>query len=289
MGTPQQALRLLEELTRLRFPDDLFKRIHPFDHPLQTFQRYCVGKRSFLANSSSHALCERMVIIVGQAREVNSRDLDRVAWQRMVADALQQHPRLGDGNQLAGNNILGSGRYRRLESHHQYFIAQQIAGLVPVALDTGHSMSRVARWQIRNTLWRWTVDGVDADGMVQIDAAKRNPGLLPMTKLAYEAIATRSSSADLKRIHEHVVPREVIACHLLERDARTAEEVLAVLRCHCFAAVVTKQEERCFAMHGVKDSMPAGWRWGDDCWARYKQAGLYDELIWPADWPHDLR
>jgi hypothetical protein len=165
-----------------------------------------------------------------------------------------------------------------LSEQHQRFLAEQIAKLVEIAIDRRHPMRWVAEWQIRNTLWRWTVDGVASNGTVVVDAAKADVMMWPITRRAQAAVADR--------IHEHVVPRVVITRHLIEQRMMNVDEIATTLRRHCLAVVVTKADDDELNRHRLRQSMPNGWRWGDDPWVRYRAADLYDTLAWPDDWSH---
>jgi hypothetical protein len=265
MWTPSDALELLDDLSELAFPDHLFQRIHPKGHSMARYRGYCEGlQKRFTRASSSQLLCERMHLIVTYVRTSLSPPVSAATWLSVVDDAVKQ----------AGN---GSRGYRRLSEQHQPFLAEQIAKLVEVAIDRRHPMRWVAEWQIRNTLWRWTVDGVSSNGTVVVDAAKADVTMWPITRRA------QATAAD--RIHEHVVPRVVITRHLIEQRMMDVDEIVTALRRHCLAAVVTEADDDELNRHRLRESMPDGWRWGDDPWARYRAANLYDTLIWPDDWP----
>jgi hypothetical protein len=267
MWTPSDALKLIDELSEVQFPPDLFEHIHPKKHSMGRYRKYCESRQKrFTRASSSQVLCERMHLIIEYARTSMSAPVGAATWLSVVADAVK---RAGDGCR----------RYGRLSEQHQRFLAEQIAKLVEVAIDCRHPMRWVAEWQIRNTLWRWTVDGVSSNGAVVVDAAKADVTMCPITPQAQTAVADRT--------HEHVVPRMVITHHLLEQRMTNLDEIMAALRRHCLAAVITKDDNRELNRRGLRQSMPDGWRWGDDPWARYRAANLYDALIWPGDWPRD--
>ena len=145
-----------------------------------------------------------------------------------------------------------------MSEQHQRFLAEQIAKLFEVAIDRRHPMRWVAEWQIRNTLWRSTVDGVSSNGIVVVDAAKADVTMWPITR--------RAQAAGANRFHEHVVPRVVITRHLVEQRMMDVYEIATALRRHCLAAVVTEADDE-LNRHRLRKSMPDGWRWGDDPWA----------------------
>jgi len=292
MWTPKKALELLDALSALGSPEALFKDVHPMGHGVASYRRYCERRRRFNSGSESLVLCDCLQLIVDEARR---REVGRVLaeeWDTVVAVAIRRHP-----GPLAAQRAKAGQRgsqvteahaerldapYGRLDDRHQRFIAAQVAELLVVASEPSNAMNRVARWQVRNTLWRWTVDAVDTEGVVRIDGARSSRDLWPITRKA------QSAAPGAKLVHEHVVPRGVIASQLLASELRSMDAVFHALRRHCLAAVVTKDEDNLLNERGFKQAMPDGWTWGDDPWARYRVTGLYDELIWPQDWPTDL-
>lgn len=266
MWAPSDASRLLDALSELAFPDHLFRRLHERGHSLATYRDYCERRRRFTRDSSNQLLCERMHRILTRAHTQLPRPVSAETWSWMVEDVLKQ----------ADNRRPG---YQRLNELHQRFLAEQVAKLVEVAIDRQHPMRWVAEWQIRNTLWRWTVDGVSSNGTVVVDAAKADVTMWPVT--------LRAQAADAVCIHEHVVPRVVITRHLIEQRIVNVDEIAIALNVHCLAAVVTKSDDEELNSYHLRESMPDGWQWGDDPWARYRVAKLYDTLVWPDDWPRD--
>ncbi|MCA9678720.1 MAG: hypothetical protein KC464_27070 [Myxococcales bacterium] len=280
MWTPQQALALLASLDGLRFPEELFREIHPSGHSMKRFRNYCRGTQRFNRSSSSHGLCGRIERLADLARLEDASTLDVAKWRSLVASALAACSVAARTSTAEAADAPKSIAYRRLGGQHQRFIAEQIFQLAVVARDGTNAMRQVARWQIKNTLWRWTVDGVDATGLVCIDAAKRTPGLLPATRQAHEAMC----SAHPRVVHEHVVPRSLLTDYVLKHERMTAEAICEFLRHHCLSAVVTREQDGVLNARGLREKMPDGWCWGGDPWVRYREVGLFDELLWPEDW-----
>jgi hypothetical protein len=293
MLSPRNAIELVDALRALGFPDHLFRTIHPMGHSMSRYRAYCEAKERFTRVSSSNVLCAHLKAVLDGAMRLAPLRPMEAQWQSLVEGALSRDEMVlqtardtSPGGATActpapAGNRTQTRTHRRLEAEHEAFIAAQIAALIRTAANPTHSMTLVARWQIRNTLWRWTVDGVDASGFVQIDMAKRVHGLLPMTRDASNACPS------IKRVHEHVVPRGLLATYLIERQETNRDRIIEFLRRYCLAAIVTKAEDdllRSFP-YRLGQRMPDGWNWGDDPWARYKTAGLFERLLWPDDWP----
>ncbi len=87
---------------------------------------------------------------------------------------------------------------------------------------------------------------------------------------------------------EHVVPRVVVVgeCHdMLERGEPDAA-IAAFIREHVKVVLVSKEE--CERMDrrdqlGLRQAMPAGWKFGDDVFARLAAAGIEWDPVVPLD------
>ncbi|WP_434042997.1 MULTISPECIES: hypothetical protein [Sorangium] len=175
-------------------------------------------------------------------------------------------------------------RYQELGDDQREFISQEIARLIPVASDYGHSSWRTARFLIDSLLWCWTADGIDERGEAGRDRLKYDCIRQFHTVEAHKRWEqNRGRGAGLR--HEHAVPRNQLITWLLERRERPAPaDVKAFLSRLCFAVVVTVEEDNELRAKGVKDSLPDGWDWnaeGDDRLLRYAKAGLLDAVRRP--------
>lgn len=278
--SPAQALDLLAGLEALGLPDRIFRKLHPQQHRMEVYRNYCTGKLRFNARSASHDLCDRLDSVLHLARDRSQARLPEEAdWDRLIAEALAFAP---SGRHQPAN------LYRRLQEEHLLVIAQQIVSLLPIARDLRSAMHRVARWQLRNLLWRWTVDAVRGDGVVEVDAARR-AAIWPITRLAKD-LPFR------ERRHEHVVPRAVIVNLLLESEMADARDVYDTISRYCLAAVVSRGESALLDRGPLRSTMPDGWQWGDDEWARYRattavdgNSTLFEQLEFPRDWATSSR
>lgn len=165
-------------------------------------------------------------------------------------------------------------RYRPLSTKEKLLLIHFLRSLVPVARDRTHPFRRLARAQISTSLWRWTADAYCVrSNAIKQDARKYDDKRLPVTPAARELRKTTVSGLR----HEHVVPRIMIADRIIENDLRVSD-IYRLLSRYCHAVIVTRAEDTMLS----KRSMPAGWSWESGCpFGRYREAGLYDSLIWP--------
>jgi hypothetical protein len=89
---------------------------------------------------------------------------------------------------------------------------------------------------------------------------------------------------------EHVVPRVVVVgeCHLMLERGETDAAIAAFIREHVKVVLVSKEE--CERMDrrdqlGLRQAMPAGWKFGDDVFARLAAAGIEWDPIVPLEGP----
>lgn len=116
---------------------------------------------------------------------------------------------------------------------------------------------------IDNALWNWS----GYEGKLK--------GCIHWTKAAW---ADRENPRELR--HEHIVPRKILIEKLLNLEGIKKETVFSILKTFCIGVVVTKSEDLRLNVCKLKSSMPPDWD-GEDPWARYKCAGIYDEVIQP--------
>lgn len=84
--------------------------------------------------------------------------------------------------------------------------------------------------------------------------------------------------------YDHVVPISVVILHLIELAEIGALDYNEYCKIMTFEANcvcgLTKEENAKVSFKrngglGLLSTMPKGWKWGDDIWARYKAAGLH--------------
>ena len=169
-------------------------------------------------------------------------------------------------------------RYRDLNTEERLQICEFIRSHVPLAQDDKHAFRRFARWQISLLLWRWTADAFCLrKKVIQPDAAKYNVALLPAT---LNARKLRANSIRGLR-HEHTVPRIVLTDLIIEGDL-DVDQIYDLLTRHCRAVIVTLEEDQELSKHGKK-TMGSDWERETGCpYARYKAAGLLDQIVWPS-------
>ncbi len=164
--------------------------------------------------------------------------------------------------------------YRRLNSKEKFYLCEFIRPLIPIARDDSHCMRVSARGQISNMMWRWTADGFcEKQSAVKWDSIKYNNKLLPATKAAIQRAEETKKNRGL--IHEHVVPRMLLAKKIISEDLKTAE-IYEFLTRYCTAVIVTKEEDSRLS----KSMMPDDWEWNRDCvFARYRHSLIFDSII----------
>ena len=154
-------------------------------------------------------------------------------------------------------------KYSKLGKNEQKHLAQLAGCFVVIAGQPNHPMREVARWAIREILWRWTADGVKTSGFVRVDAIKYDAKVHPSTAAARRLFA-KLGKKGLR--HDHVVPRKMLADRMIEQNM-DAQKILRFLRRFCHAAIVTTKEHDKLK---PRDQMPLGWTWRDgDPFARY--------------------
>jgi hypothetical protein len=57
----------------------------------------------------------------------------------------------------------------------------------------------------------------------------------------------------------------------------TPEAIAKYIKKYSIVAIITREQDRLFGQHGLRDRMPEGWN-GRDVWARYKAVGLYAHI-----------
>jgi hypothetical protein len=175
-------------------------------------------------------------------------------------------------------------KYRKLTKQHELFIAEEVLRLIPRVANRRDPMWRVARFMIDMLLWCWTADGIDVSGEAARDSLKydcyRQFHTVEARKQWYE---NRGYGRGLR--HEHAVPRnQLITWMLSQPQPFTCEKILEVLRRLCFAVIVTVEEDNELKSHGVKDTLPAEWKWAADGEARlmrYEVAKLLPSVRQP--------
>jgi hypothetical protein len=169
-----------------------------------------------------------------------------------------------------------------LREEHLLHISAHVAGLAVTASDKSNPHREIALAQIKWNLWRWTADAFDATAaLIRFDGVKH----CCLHLVHSETAALLWERGGRKRIlgrelrHEHAVPSQVLALHIIE-TRRTNDEVHAILTTLCHAVVLTKSEDAVFRKNKLTSKMPDTWD-GLDAWARYRAVGLLPQLRSP--------
>jgi len=112
-------------------------------------------------------------------------------------------------------------------------------------------------------VWEWTV----MDG--KLDGCKF---------WTREALAVKNDKPKLT--HEHAVPRKVLHAKFFSLSRPSPEVIGGIFRRFCVGVVVTRDQDKILDQHGLRSSMPPGWGW-DDPWARYRVAGIFEDVVEP--------
>ena len=160
---------------------------------------------------------------------------------------------------------------RPLRDEEKRCICQFIRAFVPVARITDHPFRKIAEDQISLLMWRWTADGVNTKtGLVRKDGLKRSIKFQRHTRKACKV--ARTSAKSLR--HEHVVPRNVLAREIVDKDMSEGE-IHRFLTKFCLAAIVTKKEDQSLN----RAEMPEDWDFSTgNPFQRYVDAKLIEEM-----------
>jgi hypothetical protein len=142
------------------------------------------------------------------------------------------------------------------------------------------SMRRLAVYLIKVAGWRWTADAVDsATGIVIPDAIKYDIRYLPHTSDAAMIYAQYPKELGKRLRHEHTVPLGVIADWVMNLKTNDKEAIYNIFSNHCWAAIVTREEDQKLNSAKLQSVMPSEWEFGNEITARYKKVGI--ELLQP--------
>ncbi len=104
-----------------------------------------------------------------------------------------------------------------------------------------------------------------------------------ISKSAEAEIRRRKAGTHIDLVYEHLVPKKNVIFKKLEELSDTMpsdleEQIFQLLKNYYFVATITKKEDEKKLGKNLKNKMPGDWD-EKDPFARYKAAGLYDELI----------
>ncbi len=168
--------------------------------------------------------------------------------------------------------VRSSHEGQPLGEAERWWIAEQIARYVPLAQDLTTSTSTWARHLITGAfLWYWTADGLDANGLVRRDALKKRSRHVRRSVRAAKAMAKGTATG---LIHDHAVPRNILAEELLKMAAPSANMVYDFLTQLCFAVIITDKEDRRLDSCRCRQRMPGGALDRSRPFARYEEAGI---------------
>lgn len=104
-----------------------------------------------------------------------------------------------------------------------------------------------------------------------------------VSKKAASAIKSRKQGDKIHLVYEHLVPKKKVFFKKLEdlikqMPADLEGKIFELLMKYYFVATITKEEDEQNFSKEIKHAMPKNWD-GEDVFARYKAAGLYNQLI----------
>ena len=137
--------------------------------------------------------------------------------------------------------------------------------------------ARIAYHAVRDG-WRWPINGSFRQAL-GFDCIDR------LITVGYSELALSSQASDHWR--ERVVPAVMVknkACEMASQHA-SPKEISDFLKAHLLIVIVTKNEARLLdrqlttSGESMRTSMPEGWQWGQDPFARLKAAGIVPRFI----------
>jgi hypothetical protein len=163
------------------------------------------------------------------------------------------------------------GMYEPLSIKHTQTLGELILAHAKCARQEP-SMRKVIQHHVALLGWRFTADAVNAkSSMVVRDAIKVSANHLHHSRAVCEA---RHKGSDLtgKVIHEHVVPRTLLAERAL--DMTNAEDIIDLFTKYSICVLVTPDDDALLRKNGLRKTMPEDWKWGDEPFARYSATGI---------------
>lgn len=143
------------------------------------------------------------------------------------------------------------------------------------AHDKNYAKKRIAI-TLRNALEKSFGAPFSGRERQKVDYKYISVGLMRAIELG---IATKDTAT-----YDHVVPLNTVIMHLIElaeAGALDYDEYCKVMtfEANCVCGL-TKEENAKISFKrngglGLLSTMPKGWKWGDDVWARYKAAGIH--------------
>ncbi|HET9623013.1 MAG TPA: hypothetical protein VFP84_16690 [Kofleriaceae bacterium] len=157
--------------------------------------------------------------------------------------------------------------YAPLSPDHRRAIAELMWTAREIALRIP-SARRVMTAQIKHLAFYWTTSAFCPVRQVVIpDAIKFNVCFMHHTLAAHRLLGPADSDAQ-GVVHEHAVPRSVLATYVVD-EASSIQDVVDTFHKHCVAVLVTEDEDKELNAGGFRDRMPAEWTWAGDPLARY--------------------
>jgi hypothetical protein len=204
-----------------------------------------------------------------------SRGGKKREWRTVDGSVLEQGRNALDGEPPCLNGEVGpkptvnSDTYEALSADHKRGLAELMWNARDIATRIP-TTKRLMIAQIKHIAFYWTTSAFcPTRGLVVPDAIKLDVRRMHHTRSAHLAI----DSGDQELIHEHAVPRSVLARFVTD-EATSIEEVISIFDRHCLGVLVTTHEDSELNAGGFRDRMPPGWTWNDDRLARYAAIGL---------------
>lgn len=162
--------------------------------------------------------------------------------------------------------------YEALSVDHKRAIAELAWAARDIALHIPSARQLMAA-QIKHLAFYWTTSAFcHARQAVIPDAVKLDTRFIRHTSAAHRLIDSPEGDAR-GVIHEHAVPRSILAKYVIEEATSIADVILTFNR-HCIAVLVTEEEDKRLSAGGFRDRMPTGWTWSADPLMRYVALGI---------------
>lgn len=164
-------------------------------------------------------------------------------------------------------------------------LVEMLFSFSTIAADATNPIKEIAKKFMKEMMWRWTADCL-VDGKIWVDRIKTVTKYVPSTQAAIRKMAV-SVEPTKEVTHEHVVPSGFLVAHIIGSKLNRLQ-IMDLMQNYCKAVIVTKDEDGLLRAAGLNSVMPKGWKFGDDCYERYKQtwtknrsSTLYDCIIFP--------
>lgn len=160
---------------------------------------------------------------------------------------------------------------KKIASHNEEN-KKKIAKTIAVIFDDNNDIPKyIQKMLLEKLIWATTENNDQGEKKKYFGQPYWSAGAI---KQLFENKATKQKN-NSNLIHEHAVPKKVLIEKIENLKTKNQENILNVLTKFGHAVVVSKQEDICLSLNGLRSKMPKN---SSDIFARYKTVGieLYD-------------